>query len=169
VLLCEETVSLLGIRQFYALVGDSSADSNIIEESNSTSSVTMDPLQADASVAAAGSTSKDPSDSSQQQPAEQQQLLLQQQQQPAEQQQQQQAAEEVAQGQKAEQQLSIAQQQQLLVLKVEALLQLLSSVSFHQVRPPPPWQVSFVGTRCELCVPTNYANPQVCMFRPAAA
>jgi hypothetical protein len=154
VLLCEETVSLLGIRQFYALVGDSAADSHTAVDSDSSSSssssVTTDPQQADVSVAAAGSTSPGHSGSPQQQPAEQQR----------------QQAEEVDPGGKAEQELSAAEQQQLLMLKVDALLQLLSSVSFHQVHPPTPCR------RSDVCVPTINEAPvwaHLSMSQPAAA
>lgn len=72
VLLCEETVSLRGIRQFYKLVHEGAQ-----QEHRGASAAGEDPLPADAWE---------------------------------------------------------AEQQRLLTLKVEALLQLLSGVSFHQVR-----------------------------------
>lgn len=125
VLLCEETVSLLGIRQFYKLVGDtpttdSSSGSSVGSVANAASSSTADA----AAAAAALSNSTDRPAAAVQQP------------------QQQNGVKAGHGGEQPEPQLSIAEQQQLLVLKVEALLQLLSSVSFHQVRRPVQQQVA---------------------------
>lgn len=119
VLLCEETVSLLGIRQFFKLVGDTPTDSvgsrtSVGSVINGASSSTADA----AAAAAALCSSTDVPAAAVQQPQHQ---------------------DGVKAGPVREQpepQLSIAEQQQLLVLKVEALLQLLSAVSFHQVRWP---------------------------------
>jgi hypothetical protein len=111
VLLCEETVSLLGIRQFYKLVRDTATDSSSSGTSNGASSSTAD--------AAAAAATDVPAPAAQQPQLHQNEVKAG----PA--------------GEKEQQpQLSIAEQQQLLVLKVEVLLQLLSSVSFHQVWVP---------------------------------
>jgi hypothetical protein len=172
VLLCEETVSLLGIRQFYRLVGDvkptlSTAAAALAASSNSSANGTSStaaaaargpaaaqdstapiaagslplpsPLQAsqpaagDAPASAEATSSSSaanvlvPADIAATQQQRQQQQKQQQKQQK------QQNAQGAEAGESQEPQLSIAEQQQLLLLKVEALLQLLFSVSFHQV------------------------------------
>lgn len=117
-------MSLLGIRQFYKLVGDtptdSSSGSSVGSVTNGASSSTAN---AAAAAAAKGSSTDVPA-AAVQQPQHQN------------------GAKAGPAGEQPEPQLSIAEQQQLLVLRVEALLQLLSSVSFHQVRRPVQQQVA---------------------------
>jgi len=139
VLLCEETVSLLGIRQFYKLVG-STPSSNHAATSSSTAASKPSTSREQGNDSVHGTDAgpaKEPEAASSSAPAAAAAIggsgL------PA-------AASPVqAEGQgdagqqadeQPEQQLSVAEQQQLLSLKVDALLQLLSSVSFHQVRAP---------------------------------
>jgi hypothetical protein len=128
----------LGIRQFYKLVGDAPIATNRTTSSSSSSSRATNPSSpdvdgADNSPTAApaaeqthtghnGTASGSPSHTTDAPAAQQQQ-----QQQPNST-----APDTDAEGPK----LSLAEQEQLLMLKVDALLQLLSSVSFHQVRDP---------------------------------
>lgn len=102
VLLCEETVSLLGIRQYYKLIGDSSSSSS----GGGTVVTTAPTVGVEAGL--------DPSSAN---GTEQQQPQQQQHKQPQQQQEQQQQPDE----------------QELLQRKVDGLLQLLSSVTYHQV------------------------------------
>ena len=170
VLLCEETVSLLGIRQFYRLVGDvkptlSTAAAALATSSSSSANGTSStaaaaargpaaaqdstaptaagslplpsPLQASQPAAGDAPASAEATSSSSAAnvlvPADIAATQQQRQQQQQQQQQKQQNAQGAEAGESQEPQLSIAEQQQLLLLKVEALLQLLFSVSFHQV------------------------------------
>jgi hypothetical protein len=110
-MLCEESVSLLGIRQFYKLVGpDSGSSDAAVNGAQSEPAAAAAQLSVNG-LAVNGTSSSAPDGSNA-------------------------AGEEAAAGRSeaaAEPQLSVAEQQQLLQLKVEVLLQLLSSVSFHQV------------------------------------
>lgn len=154
VLLCEETVSLLGIRQFYKLVGDApttSSSSRAAEASNCADVAGTDARHiaaqaADTLSAAtvgeqthAGHTGT--SCGSPRQTTESAAL----------QQQHQQPNGPAADADAELPKLSLAEQEQLLMLKVDALQQLLSSVSFHQVRKILPCMAtcgSFVATKC---------------------
>lgn len=122
VLLCEETVSLLGIRQFYKLVRDPSAsDSRAGSISSPSAANGTSSSHQGAAADAEAPTLTELADGTHSTVAM-----------PKQQQQQQQSGVQQVSADQPEPQLSIAEQQQLLVLKVEALLQLLSSASFHQ-------------------------------------
>jgi hypothetical protein len=120
VLLCEETVSLLGIRQYYQLV-DTSSSNGVDAPPAAELELLTTAADGDEAVAAvddntpaAADSSKDASSSTGVDTAAA-------------------AASSDGEPQQKQHQLSIKEQQQLLLLKVDALLQLLSTVSFHQV------------------------------------
>ncbi|WIA31432.1 hypothetical protein OEZ86_002330 [Tetradesmus obliquus] len=120
VLLCEETVSLLGIRQYYKLVDlSSSSSSAVVPEAAAASAALVDAAVAAAAAAdAAGSSVNDAVAAADGSGSQHSGDVVDAAAEPQQQQQQ--------------QQLSIKEQQQLLLLKVDALLQLLSTISFHQ-------------------------------------
>lgn len=142
VLLCEETVSLLGIRQFYKLVGSTPSSTHEASSSSSSSAASKhstSPEQGNNSVLhtdAGPATEPDAASSSAPAaaPADGGGSELPVAASPVQGEGQSDAGQQAA--EQPEQQLSIAEQQLLLSLKVDALLQLLSSVSFHQVWAP---------------------------------
>jgi hypothetical protein len=162
VLLCEETVSLLGIRQYYKLVDISSSSSSSGGSSSSNGgeappTAELEPLASTAGAAAAaaaaaesapaaadGSTAASSSEDADT-AAGAASIELQQQQ------------------QQQQQQLSIKEQQQLLLLKVDALLQLLSTVSFHQVRLLQDRFLLVPSCVCTYCVDGQSHQPGLCL------
>lgn len=102
-LLCEETVSLLGIRQYYKLIGSSSSSSGGGSGGETSAAAAIGFSSEVSPITDAGETVGEPAHAKVVPPADKQQ------------QQQQLGAQEV------------------LALKVDALLQLLATVSFHQV------------------------------------
>jgi len=129
VLLCEETVSLLGIQQYYKLVAT--------EDDQSTPAVeTSPPVKAAAATCqGSGSTSDDATPAPADAVSAAQDTAALGNQQGA-------AASPAA---PREKHGAAQSAQQLMLLKVEALLQLLSMVSFHQVCGSSHWLLSVNG------------------------